>query len=127
MPTRERVQAFVDMVVSGDHVRAIADFYHDDASMQENMTAPRVGRDVLMESERRALARAAKVVTHPPAHLLIEGDTVVVHWIFDFTGHDGLTRRIVELALQTWDGDRIRSEQFFYDSATAFQVISPPA
>ena len=34
MPSRERVAAFVAMVVGGDHVRAIADYYHEDASMQ---------------------------------------------------------------------------------------------
>jgi ribosomal silencing factor RsfS len=37
MPTRERVAAFITSVVGGDHVRAIADYYHEDASMQENL------------------------------------------------------------------------------------------
>lgn len=125
MPTRERVKDFIDRVVSGDHVGAIADFYHADASMQENLKAPRVGRDALMEGEGKALARVREVVTHRPSHVAIDGDTVVVHWVFDFTGHDGLTRRLIELALQQWDGDRIRREQFFYDTATAWQVVGP--
>jgi ribosomal silencing factor RsfS len=37
MPTRDRVAAFITSVVGGDHVRAIADYYHEDASMQENL------------------------------------------------------------------------------------------
>src|SRR5215510_6956258 len=36
MPTRERVQELIDAVVGGDHAEAIARFYTDDASMQEN-------------------------------------------------------------------------------------------
>lgn len=125
MPSRQRLNEFIDRVVGGDHVGAIADFYHADASMQENLKPPRVGRDVLMENERKALARVRAVVTHRPEHVVLDGDTVVIHWMFDFTGHDGITRRLIELALQQWDGDCIRREQFFYDTATAWQVVAP--
>jgi hypothetical protein len=31
MPSRERVAAFIASVVGGDHVRAIADYHHDEA------------------------------------------------------------------------------------------------
>ncbi|WP_198021007.1 hypothetical protein [Mesorhizobium sp. LNJC391B00] len=41
MPSRERVEAFLKEVVEGCHVKAIADFYHDDATMQENLGVPR--------------------------------------------------------------------------------------
>ncbi len=123
MPSRDRVQAFIDCVVGGAHDLAIADFYHADASMQENLKPPRVGRDVLIAHERAAIARQRHIHTHVPAHVLINGDTVVIHWVFDFTGQDGKTRRIVELALQTWRDDRVQTEQFFYDTATAWQEI----
>jgi hypothetical protein len=55
--------------------------------------------------------------------VLIDGDHVVVHWVFDFTGQDDKTRRIPELALQTWRGDRIQTEQFFSDTATMWQMV----
>jgi hypothetical protein len=45
---------FVSMVVSGDHVAAISDFYHNDATMQENRNEPRCGRDNLMAHEAGA-------------------------------------------------------------------------
>ena len=40
----ERVEAFIAAVVGGDHVRAIADYYHEAASMRENLQTPRQGR-----------------------------------------------------------------------------------
>ncbi len=123
MPSRDRVQAFIDVVVSGAHDRAIAEFYHPDASMQENLKPPRVGRDALIAHEQAAMARQKHIHTHIPKHVVVEGDHVVVHWVFDFTGQDGKTRRIIELALQTWRGDRIQFEQFFYDTATVWQEI----
>lgn len=117
MPSRETVERFIAAVESGDHVRAIADFYAEDASMQENSAPPRVGRDVLIAHEAEALARN-EVHTHKVKTFLVDGDHVVVHWVFDLTGKDGVTRRLDELALQVWRGDKIVRERFFYDPAT---------
>ncbi len=79
---------------------------------------------LLMEHEAKALARAAAVYTHPGSGgARSTADRVVVNWIFDFTGKDGITRRLNELALQTWRGDRVQDERFVYDTATAWQVV----
>jgi hypothetical protein len=36
---------------------------------------------------------------------------------------DGVTRRLNELALQRWKGERIAEERFVYDTAAAWTVI----
>jgi ketosteroid isomerase-like protein len=118
MPGRATVERFIAMVESNDHVRAIEEFYAEDASMQENLAPPRVGRDVLVAHEKAALARVASVHTHKVATFLVDGDHVAIHWIFDFTLPDGTARRFDEMALQTWRGDKIAVERFFYDPAT---------
>ena len=41
----------------------------------------------------------------------------MIKWVFEMTLADGTTRRLEELALQRWQGDRIVAEQFFYDPA----------
>ena len=117
MPTRERVSAFVATVESGEHVEAIERFYTDDASMQENNAPPRVGRDSLIEHERRALARTTDMHTEPAGLVLVDGDAVVIRWVFHMTGPDGKRRRLEELSHQTWRGERIWRERFFYDPA----------
>ena len=122
MPSRERVEAFIASVVAGDHVRAIADYYTEDASMQENLQPPRRGRDSLMAHEAKVLQRV-KMYTHPDPIFLVDGDHVVINWMFDATGKDGITRRLDELALQRWAGDRIAEERFVYDAATAWTVV----
>jgi hypothetical protein len=125
MPSRERVEAFVASVVGGDHVRAIADYYHENASMQENLQTPRQGRAQLMAHEARVLERT-KMHTHPNPLFLVDGDNVVIRWIFDATGKDGITRRLNELALQRWGGDRIAEERFVYDTASTRTVVDVP-
>jgi hypothetical protein len=117
MPTRERVEAFIAQVVGGDHVGAIRDNYAEEATMQENQASPRVGRALLMEQEARTLSRQKSVKTHQVEDFAIDGDTVFIRWIFEFERPDGTVRKLEEVALQTWSGDKIVREQFFYDPA----------
>ena len=114
MPDRSRVEALIAAVVRGDYVQAIADFYHPEASMQENCEAPRKGRKALMEGEEKLL-KVMRMHAHPVDTVLIDGDRVVIQWTFDMTDPTGVTRRLEEVALQHWRGDRIERERFFYD------------
>jgi ketosteroid isomerase-like protein len=123
MPSRERAEAFVAAVVAGNFVQSIRDFYAEDATAQENLQPPRVGREALIAHEEKTLRSMGKV--EPQATiLLVDGDRVVIGWRFDMTGHDGVARRLDELTLQTWRGDRIVTERFFYDPAS-IQPIAP--
>ena len=45
MPTLETVERFIARVEDNAHAEAIAEFYTEGASMQENQAAARVGRD----------------------------------------------------------------------------------
>lgn len=125
MPERQRVEDFIRTVVSGAHVEAIERFYHEDASMRENNKEPRRGRAILVAHEAAALARLARMHTHPADTYLIDGDNVVVKWTFDMTDAKGVTRRMEEVALQRWAGDRIAEERFFYDPAAILPIESP--
>jgi ketosteroid isomerase-like protein len=117
MPSRERVEALIAMVEQGKYVEAIETFYAEDASMQENNDPPRVGRSKLVEGERRMLAAHKAARTEPGSTLLLDGDRVVIHWVFVFTRNDGTSLRMEELAEQRWRGDRIVEERFYYDPA----------
>ena len=118
MPSRQTVDAFVAQVVSGDHVGAIRDWYHDDAWMQENQASPREGgREALMRQEAGMLARAESVETELLGGPLIDGDHVAVRWRFSFVFKNGARMRQEEIAWQTWRGDKIAEEAFFYDPA----------
>jgi ketosteroid isomerase-like protein len=119
MPTRERVQDLIEAVVSGDHAEAIARFYTDDASMQENAAEPRRGLAHLVERERKVTEKVARIVTHRPDFVAIDGDRVAIHWVFEFTLPDGRIRIVDEIAMQIWDDDKITRERFFYDSPGA--------
>lgn len=115
MPAADTLERFIARVESNAHVEAIREFYAEQASMQENMDPPRVGRDALVANEAWALSMTASVRSRCVRPVFVHGDLVVIRWIFEFTGHDGSLRRLEELAYQRWEGDRIVQEQFFYD------------
>lgn len=115
MPSRATIEAFAKTVESNDHVGAIARFYAADATTRENLAAPTVGKEALIAKEKRALASCKYVITTRLSPILMEGDTVVFHWRFEFFGENGPLRTIEELALQTWRGEELIEERFFYD------------
>jgi len=117
MPTRERVQAFVAMVEANEFVEAIRQFYTDDATMQENLGAVRVGRDALVAGEEAVLRGVKAITTRPGSTFAIDGDRVIVKWVFDIALRDGKAFTLDELAYQTWRGDRIAQERFYSDPA----------
>ncbi|MDQ2776461.1 MAG: nuclear transport factor 2 family protein [Acidobacteriota bacterium] len=117
MPTHEILERFIARVESNEHDRAIAEFYTEDASMQENQTEPRKGRDKLAARERTLLARAKSVSSECVRPAFLEGDRVVIRWKFHFVWLDGTSTEMEEIACQRWEGDRIAEEQFFYDPA----------
>jgi len=107
------------MVEQGHYVEAIEQFYAPDASMQENSQPPRCGRDTLVTYERAVIAACSAMRTLPVESFLVDGDFVVIHWIFEFTRKSGKTMRIDELAHQRWQGEKIVEERFFYDPVAA--------
>ncbi len=123
MPTKERVRSFIAMVERGELLESIPAFYAEDMTAQENQEPPRVGRPAQLANERQVLARS-RVLAARALHVAVDGDVVAIHWLFELGLADGTEVRLDEVALQIWRGDRIVSEQYFYDPAQ--RRPSPP-
>ena len=115
MPSPDRVNAFVAAVREGRYVEAIERFYVESATMRENLGPARTGRAALIQHEEAVLGALARMSTRHVGPVLVDGDRVAINWVFEMTGRDGSVRRLDELALQTWRGDQIVEEQFYYD------------
>lgn len=126
MPTRSRVQDLVRYVVDNRLVEALQEFYHDDVVMQENAEPPRVGLAASIERQKMAKAMTAEIHEVKAVAVLVDGDCAVIEWHAEWTLAGGLRVRIEEVALQTWRGDRIIHERFFYDP-TPLTTIGLPS
>jgi hypothetical protein len=117
MPSPQTLERFIARVEANAHVEAVEEFYTEHATMQENQAAPRVGRDAHVANERRVMARALTVISKCVRPVFLNGDHVVIRWVFHFEWLDGTNTHMEELAYQRWEGDRIAEETFFYDPA----------
>lgn len=117
MPSPERVKALIERVEQGRYVEALEEFYADDATMQENGQPPRIGLKALIAHERGVMAAFREIRTLPVDTWFVDGDNVVIRWVFEFTRPDGSRFRMDEVALQRWRGDRVAQERFYYDPA----------
>ena len=117
MPTLATLERFIARVEANAHDDACEEFYTEYSSMQENKSAPRIGRDAHVANERRIMSRARSIVSRCVRPVLVNGDWVVIRWVFEFEWHDGTCTRLEELAYQRWEGERIAQETFFYDPA----------
>ena len=115
MPSRDIVEAFAKRLEAGDFIGAIEHFYAPDAATYENNAAPTVGRENLVAKERGVLAATKEVKAVRVGPSLIEGDHVATRWTFSFTNAQGVTRTLDEIAWQTWRGDKLIEERFYYD------------
>ena len=117
MPSPETLERFIARVEQNAHVDAIEEFYTANASMQENQSAPRVGRDAHIANERRVLSRVKSLRSTCVRPVFVDHDNVVIRWIFHFDWLDGTVTHMEEIACQHWEGERIAEETFFYDPA----------
>ena len=122
MPTSETLERFIARVEQNAHDVAVEEFYTAGATMQENQSPPRVGRDAHVANEHRVLARARTLTSTCVRPVFVHGDKVVIRWIFRFEWLDGTFTRLEEIAYQRWEGERIAEETFFYDPAQRVPV-----
>ncbi|MDB4976159.1 MAG: polyketide cyclase [Myxococcaceae bacterium] len=117
MPTLETLERFIARVEQNAHAEACAEFQTEDCTMQENQAPPRVGRAAHVANEHKVMARAKSISSTCVRPVFVNGDFVVIRWIFRFEWHDGTVTQMEELAYQRWQGEQIAAEQFFYDPA----------
>jgi len=115
MPSLNTVESFIQLVESGQTVLAMERFYSEDASMQENESAPRTGKVALIKHEEAALASIATMKATCIRPVFIAADSVVIRWVFEILDKKGKNTRFEELALQRWKGELMVEEKFFYD------------
>ena len=118
MSTSERVQALVRYVQAGRIPEAIEEFYADGATMQENREPPTVGKAANLAREIAFAGSVERWHEVSARSVAVDGDQVLIEWVFDYTTREGRRIRMEEIAQQTWRDGRIERERFFYDTAT---------
>ncbi len=115
MPNPDALEAFIAVVESGKHDEAIARFYTDDASMQDNLGPLRKGKEILIARERQFMMRFKEIRSKCVRPAFVAGDHVVIRWNFEFVRQDGSVWTMDELAYQRWEENKVAEERFYFD------------
>ena len=116
MPTKQRVQDLVAHVEQGKILEAMEEFYAEDVVMQESNGAATAGKQANIERER-AFFGSITVHQQRALSVVVDGDRSTINWLFEYSDGEGKRWRMDQLAYQTWRGDQIVHERFYYDSA----------
>jgi ketosteroid isomerase-like protein len=122
MSTRERVQELVRYVQAGRIPDAINEFYAENASMQENRQPPTEGKAANIAREQTFAESVERWHEVSARSVAVDGDQVLIEWVFDYTTREGQRIRMEEIAQQRWRDGKIEQERFFYDSAALSHV-----
>ena len=76
MPTTDTLDRFIARVEQNAHAEAVEEFYTAGATMQENQSPPRVGRDKHVAAERNVMSRAKSVSSQCVRPVFVNGDPV---------------------------------------------------
>lgn len=117
MPTTMTLERFISRVEQNAHVEAVLEFHTEHSSMRENQGPARYGKEVHAEAERKVMARVSSLTSQCIRPVFVNGDFVVIRWVFKFQWKDGTSTHMEELAYQRWEGEKIVEETFFYDPA----------
>lgn len=119
----DRVASLIEYIQSGKILDAMTEFYHDDVAMQENGKSPTKGLEANIEREKQFLSQVADFHGFGASAIGIEGGgggtgaALVENWM-EFTNTAGQKIRLEQVSVQKWENGKIRSERFYFDSAS---------
>lgn len=117
IPLRQRVDQLISYIQTGRIIEAMTEFYAPDASMQENLNPPTVGRDANVEREKQFLANVKVFRNFTVQAAAVEGNVSFVESAMEFQAQNGAEVKLTQVSVARWENGRIVHERFYYDSA----------
>ena len=120
---QDRVNDMIGYIQSGRILDAMTEFYAEDSSMQENSKPPTVGLAANIEREKEFLAQVADFHAFDIVSMGIEGGedgsgTALIESRMSFKNTEGAEVVLEQVSVQRWQGGKIASERFYYDSGS---------
>ncbi|MBN9504286.1 MAG: hypothetical protein BGO01_03875 [Armatimonadetes bacterium 55-13] len=110
-----RANELVELVLQGQILEAFETYYHDDVVMQENGSAPTVGKDANRTREEQFVGFVKELHQNQATKVIVDGEHSAIHWELEFTGADDKRYRYNQIAVQKWSDGKVVHEQFFYN------------
>jgi hypothetical protein len=112
---QQQVQAYKQLLESGNTLAVIEQYYADDIYQQENDEETIRGRQRLLDLEKQSLEKIRELVIRIPTLLVDEAQQLVMGEMMITFYHktEGL-KYLKEAFLQQWENGKIVKQQFYY-------------
>lgn len=110
----EKLTHLNQLILEGKIMDGFEMYYDDAVVMQENLTAPTVGKTANRERELQFLDNIAEFRGASVLGLAAGENISYVTWHFDYTHKEWGVRNYTQVNVQHWKDGRIVKEQFFY-------------
>lgn len=116
MDLQANVNGMIDMLKNGQMLDAFEKYYADDVVMQENNEPPRVGKAKNREFEKEFISNIEAVHDSQIRHVAYNPseNVAMIESFFDATLKGVGRVKMEEVAVQTWENNKIVHEKFFY-------------
>ena len=115
-PIQTKLNNLNELVLNGKLLDAFEIYYDDHVVMQENETAPTIGKNANRERENLFLNNIIEFRNAEVLHAAVSGNTSFVIWKFDYTHKEWGVRDYTQVSVQHWNDGKIIREQFIYGS-----------
>jgi ketosteroid isomerase-like protein len=102
------------MILQGKALDAFEKFYDETVVMQENSALPTEGKGANRKREHEFFAQMKDFHGAELVKSAVQGDVAFSQWSFDVTFANGHRTQLNQVAVRTWNGDKIVHERFFY-------------
>jgi hypothetical protein len=113
---KEKITELNQLVLSGKSLEAFDKFYHTDVVMQENQSAPTVGKAANLQREKEFYGNITEFRGAEMKGLAIGDNMTTVIWSYDYTHKEWGVKNYTQVSVQHWQDGQIIKEQFFYGS-----------
>lgn len=111
----EKVKAFSQLVINGETVKAMEQYYAESVIMQENEDAPRKSKNACIDHEKAMLKKTRSAAAKLLNQAVDEDNGIVFsEWEYLFVSHTGTTLKLTEISIQQWSEGLITKEKFYY-------------
>ncbi len=116
MDITKNVKDLTEMISAGKMLEAFDKYYADNVTMQENETAPRVGKAANRKYEEAFVNGLEKVHDMKILGVATGDNYSTVESFMDLTHKDWGRVARTQVAVQHWDNGKIIKEKFYYTS-----------
>lgn len=116
MDLKSKIEKLNEMVLNGQAMDALEEFYAENVVMQENNEEPILGKEANRKREEEFFSKITDFRGAAVKSVAVGENVTMVEWHFDYTHVDRGDCKYDQVAVQRWENGLIVNERFYYGS-----------